>query len=57
MEEKVEYCVVLEEKTIRFIGKTNTLLEAKKIKEKRKLQPNQKLWIGKYVNGVLQESI
>jgi len=59
MKEKIEYCVILgDEKrpAIKHIGKHNTLAGANKIREKRRIQPNQKLWIGKYVNGFLMET-
>ena len=59
MKEQIEYSVILADNknpAIKHVGKSDTLSGAKKIKEKRKIQPNQKLWIGKYVNGVLRES-
>ena len=40
---------------IKHIGKSTTLEGARKIKSKRKIQPNQSIWIGEYdENGVLQ---
>jgi hypothetical protein len=30
--------------------------EANSIRDKRKIQPNQHIWIGKYVNGILKDS-
>ena len=59
MKDKIEYSVVLADSknpAIKHIGKSDTLGGAKKIRDKRKIQSNQRLWIGKYVNGVLQES-
>ena len=59
MKDKIEYSVVLADSknpAIKHIGKSETLGGAKKIRDKRKIQPNQRLWIGKYVNGVLKES-
>lgn len=59
MKDKIEYCVILgdaKNPAIKHIGKSDTLSGANKIKENRRIQPNQRLWIGKYVNGVLRES-
>ena len=59
MKDKIEVSVVLADAknpAIKNIGKSDTLGGAKKIKDKRRIQPNQRLWIGKYVNGVLRES-
>ncbi len=56
---KTYYSVILANKknpSIKHIGKSETLNGAKAIKEKRKIQPNQWLWIGMYVDGILRES-
>lgn len=58
MKDKVKYSVVLGDNknpAIKHVGESETLSGARKIKEKRRIQPNQRLWIGKYVNGVLKE--
>jgi hypothetical protein len=59
MEDKIEYSVILADDknpAIKHIGKSNTLSGAYEIMSKRRTQPNQRLWIGKYVNGILRES-
>ena len=60
MGDRIKYIVQLADKknpAIKSIGQPcDTLSEAEKIRNKRKIQPNQHLWIGKYVNGVLRES-
>lgn len=59
MKDKIEYSVVLantKNQVIKHVGKSYTLGGAKKIRENRRILPNQILWIGKYVNGVLKES-
>lgn len=59
MKDKIEFTVMLADKknpAIKPVGKSDTLSGARDIKTKRKIQSNQKLWIGKYVNGILTES-
>ena len=59
MKDKIEYSVVLADAknpAIKHVGKSDTLGGAKKIRDKMRIQPTQRLWIGKYVNGVLRES-
>jgi hypothetical protein len=59
MKDKVVYSVILADAknpAIKHIGESDTLGGAKKLRDRRRIQPNQKLWIGKYVNGVLHES-
>lgn len=59
MKNKIVYSVILADSknpAIKHIGKSDTLEGAKKIRDKRKIQPNQGLWIGKYVNGILIEA-
>jgi hypothetical protein len=58
-EMEIEYIVVLADvknPAIKHIGKSDTLAGAKKIRNKRRIGAKQRLWIGKYVNGVLRES-
>jgi hypothetical protein len=59
MKDQTVYSVILADKknpAIKHIGKSDTLGGAQKIKTKRTVRPEQHLWIGKYVNGVLKES-
>lgn len=59
MKDKIEYSVVLADAknpAIKHIGKSDTLSGAEKIRDKRHIQSKQFIWIGKYVNGVLQQS-
>lgn len=59
MKQKIEYSVILADNknpAIKHVGSSDTLSGANKIKTKRNILPNQHLWIGKYVNGILSES-
>ena len=58
MKDSIVYRVVLADSrnpAIKHIGNSDTLGGARKIRDKRKIQPGQRLWIGKYVNGLLTE--
>jgi hypothetical protein len=59
MNSNIIYSVILADTknpAIKHIGKSTTLKEANSIRDKRKIQPNQHIWIGKYVNGILKDS-
>lgn len=58
MKNKIEYSVILgddKNPCIKHVGKSSSLNEAKNIAKNRKILPNQYLWIGKYVNGILEK--
>lgn len=55
-----EYYLQLSDKKkgyIKSIGNSENLGDMIKLKAKRKIQPNQYMWIGVYINGILQRSI
>lgn len=58
MKDKVEFSLVLSKgnKVIKHIGSYLTLKEAMEKKDKRAIMPNQNIWIGKYINGILNET-
>ena len=58
MKDKVEFSLVLSKgnKVIKHIGSYSTLKEAMEKKYKRVVMPNQNIWIGKYINGILNET-
>jgi len=58
MKDSIKFYVQLSspKKLIKAVGIFDSLKDAKAYRDKRKTQPNQTLWIGKYVNGVLAET-
>jgi hypothetical protein len=59
MKDEIVYHVILSVKNNiakKRIARVASLKEAKDIRNRRHILPNQKLWIGKYVNGILDET-